>query len=175
LTRADNQYLALGSSLSRAEDRSLPKSSKNWVELAGVFGVVASLVFVGLEVRQNTAAVRGATHQAIADASFQQVVWFADNEKLRPIWIRIRDDGAVPEDFTPEENLIIGANYVMAIRRIENIYVQVREGLVEEEAVLRFRPSEDYFKSQYFLQFWKGWRHQVEPAFLAYFESEFLQ
>ena len=91
------------------------------------------------------------------------------------MWIRIRDDGAVPDDFTPEENLIIGANYVMTVRRIENIYVQVREGLVEEEAVLRFRPSEDYFKSQYFLQFWKEWRHQVEPAFLAYFESEFLQ
>jgi hypothetical protein len=157
------------------EDRSLSSLRRSWVELIGVFGVVASLIFVGLEVRQNTAAVRGATYQAIADSSLQQVVWFADNEKLLQLWVRIRDDGAMPTDFTPEQNLMISANYVMTIRRIENIYVQVREGLVEEEAVLRFRPSEDYFQSPYFLQFWKGWRPQMESAFLAYFESEFLQ
>jgi hypothetical protein len=111
----------------------------------------------------------------MADASLQQVVWFADNEKLRPLWIRIRDDGALPDEFTPEENLIIGSGYVMTIRRMENIYVQVREGLVEEEAILRFRPSEDYFDSPYFLEFWQGWRHQMEPAFLEYFEAEFLK
>lgn len=158
----------------RVEERKLSTSKRNLVELIGVFGVVASLVFVGLEVRQNTAAVRGATYQAIADASFQQVVWFADNEKLLQFWIRIRE-GAVPDDFTAEENLVIGANYVMTIRRIENIYVQVREGLVEEEAILRFRPSKDYFESPYFRQFWKDWRPQMELAFREYFESEFLQ
>ena len=151
---------------------SIPK--RNWVELVGVVGVVASLVFVGLEVRQNTSAVKGATYQSIADASLQQLIWWTDNERMLQFWVRIKN-GAVPDDFTPEENLVIDSNYVMTIRRIENIYVQVREGLVEEEAILRFRPSEDYFESPYFLQFWKGWRHQMEPAFLEYFESEFLK
>ncbi|MDH4047088.1 MAG: hypothetical protein OEW68_02870 [Gammaproteobacteria bacterium] len=121
----------------------LSDSNKNWVELIGVLGVVASLVFVELEVRQNTAAVRGATYQAIADASLQQVIWFADNEKLRPLWIRIRDDGASPYDFTAEENLVIRANYVMTIRRIENIYVQVREGPVDPAYPSRAPPKGD--------------------------------
>lgn len=148
---------------------------RNWVELIGVVGVVASLVFVGLEVRQNTAAVRGATYQAFADSSLQQVLWFADNERLLGFWVRIRDDGALAEDFTEEENLLIGANYVMTIRRIENIYVQVREGLVEAEAALRFRPSANYFDTPYFRQFWTDWKPQLEAEFVAYFESEFLQ
>ena len=135
--------------------------------------MIASLIFVGLEVRQNTAAVRGATYQSIADASLEQVRWFADNERLLGFRVRT-EQGALAADFTREENLLQGADYVMTIRRIENIFVQVREGLVEEEAVLRFRPSEDYFASPYFREFWGTWGPQVEPEFRAYFEREFL-
>jgi hypothetical protein len=135
--------------------------------------VIASLIFVGFEVRQNTAAVRGATYQSIADASLEQVRWFADNERLLEFRARV-EQGALEADFTREENLLQGADYVMTIRRIENIFVQVREGLVEEEAILRFRPSEGYFASPYFLEFWSTWGPQVEPGFRVYFEREFL-
>ena len=38
-----------------------------WFELIGLFGVISSLVFVGVEIRQNTAAVKGATHQTVAE------------------------------------------------------------------------------------------------------------
>jgi hypothetical protein len=161
-------------SVSRAEDRALSSPNRNWVEVIGVAGVVASLVFVGLEIRQNTAAVKGATYQAISDSSLQHARWFADNEMLLNFTVRIYE-GAMLDDFKPEENLVIFASYVMTIRRIENIYVQVREGLVEEEAILRFRPAAGYFDSPYFREFWKGWRSNVEPEFLKYFESAFLQ
>ena len=148
-------------------------SRRQWAELVGAVGVIASLVFVGFEVRQNTAAVRGATYQSIADASLEQVRWFADNEHLLALRAR-SEDGALAADFTREENLLMGSDYVMTIRRIENIYVQVREGLVEAEAILRFRPSEEYFESPYFREFWTTWGPQVEPEFRAYFEREFL-
>jgi hypothetical protein len=149
------------------------KSKRKWIDWLGAVGVVASLIFVGLEVRQNTAAVRGATYQSIADSSLQQVQWWAGNEKLLQHEVRI-DEGALPGAFTAEENLLIQATFVMTIRRLENIYVQVREGLVEEDAVLRFRPSKDYFTTPYFLDFWAGWRAEVEPAFRDFFEREFL-
>jgi hypothetical protein len=77
-------------------------------------------------------------------------------------------------DVTREENLLQGADDVMTIRRIENIFVQVREGLVEEEAILRFRPSQEYFASPHFREFWISWGPQLEPAFRAHFEREFL-
>ena len=149
------------------------KSKRKWIDWLGALGVVASLLFVGLEVRQNTAAVRGATYQSIADSSQQQVQWWADNEKLLEHEVRI-DEGALSEEFTPVENLVIKSGFVMTIRRIENIYVQVREGLVEEEAVLRFRPSKDYFQTPYFLEFWESWRLELEPEFRDFFEREFI-
>jgi hypothetical protein len=147
-------------------------SKRKWIDWLGAIGVVASLIFVGLEVRQNTAAVRGATYQSIVDSSLQQVQWWANNEKLLQYEVRI-DEGAVAEDFTDVQNLLIRSAFVMTVRRIENIYVQVREGLVEEDAVLRFRPSKDYFETPYFQEFWESWRLEMEPEFREYFEREF--
>ena len=37
-------------------------------ELIGLFGVMASLIFVGLEIRQNAAATRAATAQEVTSA-----------------------------------------------------------------------------------------------------------
>ena len=156
-----------------SEDSTIFNNKRKWIDWLGAVGVVASLIFVGLEVRQNTAAVRGATYQSIADSSLQQVQWWADNAKLLQHEVKI-DEGALSGEFAPDENLLIRATFVMTIRRIENIYVQVREGLVEEDAVLRFRPSKDYFETPYFQEFWAGWRLEVEPAFREFFEREFL-
>ena len=35
------------------------------LEIFGLIGVIGSLVFVGVEVRQNTAEIRGSTHQSM--------------------------------------------------------------------------------------------------------------
>ena len=148
--------------------------SRTWVEVVGSLGVIASLVFVGLEVRQNTAAVRGATYQAIADASQEQTLWFADNEEIRHLQVRTFL-GDTEEDFTPEENLMLTSNYAMVVRRVENVFVQVREGLVEEEAVLRFRPAGNFFTPPRFREYWEVYAPQLEPEFRAYFEREFLE
>jgi hypothetical protein len=156
-----------------SENAMASTSKRKWIDWLGAIGVVASLIFVGLEVRQNTAAVRGATYQSIADSSLQQVQWWTNNEKLLQHEVRI-DEGALSADFTQVENLVIRASFVMTIRRMENIYVQVREGLVEEEAVLRFRPSKDYFETPYFQEFWASWRIEMEPEFREYFEREFI-
>lgn len=41
---------------------------KETVELIDLFGVMASLIFVGLEIRQNAAATRAATAQEVTSA-----------------------------------------------------------------------------------------------------------
>ena len=37
------------------------------VEIFGLLSVIGSLIFVGIEISQNTQAVRGATHQSVSD------------------------------------------------------------------------------------------------------------
>ena len=50
-----------------------------WAEIAGVFGIVVSLIYVGREIRHNTHVAQGSTDDRIGDA-------------LRPIYIRIMAD-----------------------------------------------------------------------------------
>jgi len=104
------------------QDSTIPNNKRKWIDLFGAVGVIASLVFVGFAVGQNTAAVRGATYQAIVDSSLQHVQWWEDNEKLLQFDARIQG-GALSDEFTDDENLLTRASIVMTIRRIENIYV----------------------------------------------------
>jgi uncharacterized phage protein gp47/JayE len=40
----------------------------DWIQVVGIFALVASLIFVGIEVRQNSIATRSATNAAVKDA-----------------------------------------------------------------------------------------------------------
>ena len=40
----------------------------DWVQGVGIFALVASLIFVGIEVRQNSVATRSATNAAVKDS-----------------------------------------------------------------------------------------------------------
>lgn len=142
------------------------------VQTLSTLGVIASLLLVAREVQQNTVAVRGATYQAIADASIDHTTWFVSHERL-PALLGSVEEGAVASDFTYEENTLLRTLFVTTVRRMENIFVQVEEGLVGEEAIERFRPSETFFANQYFEEFWGSGQIRFEPRFQEFFERNF--
>ena len=94
--------------------------------LAGVVSaaaVVLSLIFVGYEIRQNSAAVRGATYQSVMEASVGYAEWVASDERVAGLVVRVMN-GEGPEDFSEEENLAITGIYYSGIRRAQNVYLQ---------------------------------------------------
>lgn len=64
--------------------------------------VVVGLVFVGYELRQNTAMMRGATMQAISDKYVDYVIALADS--IPADLMRRVHSGETTDDFTPVEN-----------------------------------------------------------------------
>ena len=58
-----------------------------FVELAGAGAILVGLIFVGLELRQNTAAVEAATMQDLTDASVDYVNMLAADPNLTRIWL----------------------------------------------------------------------------------------
>ena len=64
-------------------------------ELVALSGVVLSLFFVGWELRQNTAAVRGATYQALSDTMADDLSAVAQNPELGGLLWRVYIDDAV--------------------------------------------------------------------------------
>jgi hypothetical protein len=56
------------------------------LEMISAAAVVASLVFVELDIQQNTAAQRSQTRQAISDASFDCLLRLSEDEGLMATW-----------------------------------------------------------------------------------------
>ena len=61
------------------------RNRKTIVEAAGAVAVLLGLVFVGLEVKQNTAAMQAATIQGLADSSQEHLLLLASNPELLEI------------------------------------------------------------------------------------------
>ena len=51
-------------------------------EIVGIVSVVGSLLFVGVEINQNTTAVRGATQQAVSSQVSEMYRLVAENERM---------------------------------------------------------------------------------------------
>ena len=56
--------------------------NRKFFEVIGLFSVVGSLIFVGVEIKQNTTAVRGATQQAVSSQVAEMYRILAENERM---------------------------------------------------------------------------------------------
>ena len=85
-------------------------------------------------VRQNTAAVRGTTFQAISDLAATGALEAATSDQMPALMATIRDDDPSFRELSPEDRERIRFMYLHTVRRLENIWIQVNEGVVDEDA-----------------------------------------
>jgi len=69
-------------------------------EIVGILAVVVSLVFVTLELRNNTNAINSQTNQGLAELNTTVSVSLMENPELADLWIRGTND---PESLTEVE------------------------------------------------------------------------
>jgi len=93
-----------------------------------IFGVVlifASLVFVGLQIRQNTLATRAASHNAVSNSLNEINRMFAENADLAKIWLTGMADR---QALTPEERWRFDSTARAYMHVCETMYVQAGLG-----------------------------------------------
>jgi len=140
-------------------------------ETVGVLGVVASLVFVGLEIRQSTAVARGQTRQDLEAMNQAWLTQITGDAFYADLWYRAWvTDGEI----VPEEEYQASMMMTQFMRRLENIYFQHAEGLVDESA-LRSYGLQDigvFYARARFQDWWieQNWRPRFHPDFVAYVE-----
>ena len=82
-------------------------TTRGIAEVIGLVGIMGSLAFVGLEVRQNSVAMRASTNASFADAFMEVNLVFASSPELAHAVVVSFDD---PEKLSPEERfLVLGA------------------------------------------------------------------
>ena len=138
------------------------------LEGVGLFSVIGSLLFVGVEIRQNTAAVRGATQQDISYQISEMYKIGVENDNIASIMTRSYK-GLKKSEITDTEFLQFWLFSMLGYRRIENIYLQYKNGFLTEEAFDRIGMS--FYRTPIQLEIWKERKEDFDPEFAAFFEK----
>jgi len=152
-------------------------SGKALRETLGFLAVVASLAFVGVEIRQNTHAVQSTTAQAISDQAFEFNLLLATDDD----WIRIYTflvEGGTRDELSSEDRVRHGLMLTAGLRVMENRFRQVQLGAID--------PSElevsggirvvSWYRTQHWLDYWldTGQATNWSPEFVDFMETEVL-
>jgi hypothetical protein len=102
-------------------------------EVVGFFGVTASLVFVGFEVRQNTVATRAAAYQDMG-TSISEVWLETAQDSVRA---KLTVAGLGGAELTGYDAQMLSQR-IAAYRQYEVVWRQVELGILEEEVLYYF-------------------------------------
>ena len=138
-------------------------------EFFAAAGVILSLIFVGLEIGQNTAAVRAQTRQELTTTSGDLLMGMATSD-IGDLWFRWAADEDISESDWNRLRLAI----ITGVRNLENVYLQYVEGVIDESALNSYgwRGSVMYDTDRFAGWWMAGGRARFSPEFVAAFEAE---
>lgn len=99
----------------------------------GSAAVVASLIFVGVQIRQNTKATQAASHQAVSEALNRINLLWARNSEVTRVWLSGLNDRAA---LTPEERWRFDSTVRAYLHVCETMYTQAALGAGDMGIVL---------------------------------------
>ena len=106
-------------------------------EILGAAGVIITLVYLALQIRQNTRVARSSTRQAISRETSRLIDDFTNGVPMADIFVRSVEG----EPLTKTEAFVLHARCFRDMKHWENIHYQVREGLFPEEDWVGFRQN----------------------------------
>ena len=138
-------------------------------EIFGLFSVIGSLIFVGVEISQNTQAVRGATHQAVSDQVSEYYLTIASDERLANLTALALRDEISRNELSRADQLSVDLVIITGIRRVENIYLQYTNGILKGDAFDRIGMGS--YRGDYAKETWKDWKNEFDKDFIMFFEK----
>ncbi len=99
-------------------------------EFFGSIAVLATLVYLATQIRQNTRAIRATSHQAATDSFNAINTLIAHDPSLARIY-RVGGDGLA--NLTEDERVQFSFLFLAAFRVFETIYYQSKVGTLEEQ------------------------------------------
>jgi hypothetical protein len=144
-----------------------------FAQAVSAVAVVLSLVFVGLEIRQATAAQRSQTRQALADGSRDLLLTIAAEPGLSRAFFAVFapvTQPNIPIVLSREDSLRATAAMTAGIRNAENVFLQAREGVVDASVLGSYGFISQLYQTQEFAQWWAAQSTPFDTAFVRSFE-----
>jgi hypothetical protein len=136
--------------------------------LVGAIAVVASLLFVGSQVRSNTETMRLAAMQTLLDSLQRNSMAAIENPQLAETFVAASRN----EEITPAQRLQL-YQFLRSYTQSEQTYTYLRaHNFITEEqrrgqlSVLRKTVAQPYYP-----EFWRRFSDEYDPAFAAIIEK----
>ena len=138
-------------------------------EIIGLLSVIGSLIFVGIEINQNTAAVRGATQQEVSSQISEFYKIGIENERMAYITYKAMNGDITKDDLNDTDYQRFLFLSMMGFRRVENVYLQYKNGFLDKVAFDRIGMS--FYRSNLVREIWEERREAFDPEFAEFFEE----
>ena len=140
-----------------------------WQQAAAATGVVVSLAFVAVELSQNTKAIQATVRNDLAAASREWSLAQATSPELA----EAADKWMAGEEVTRAEFRMVRSFCVALMRNVENVYLQVQNGSVDESALVGYGfRAIPLLRSDRFVTLWPDIRETFHPGFVEAFEEQ---
>jgi hypothetical protein len=140
--------------------------------MIGAIAVVITLVYLAIQIRQNTRAIRLDTGHDITEEYRDIFALMAENRELAALVHKAALD---PTSITGTEKVQYYALNSNFIRALENAYFQYSENALDHKQWSGMRRMLiDYARLPAFREYWPNRKHWFSSEFQNYMESEIL-
>ncbi len=138
-------------------------------ELTGALGVVASLFYLGSQIRQNTRSVRASSYHAVVTNLSNISAAIGHDAPVADLFVRGQTD---LEALSPTEQRQFAFLVVSLFRNLEDIFYQYHQNMIDEVvwAGWKHRVTR-YFWQPAVQAWWPTWRDDCHPDFKDFLES----
>ena len=140
-------------------------------EVAAVTGVLLGLVFVGVEIRNNTAVARAEASREVSAQNIESLMQTTMDPDLNRLWMAEWTEEYVSGLDEADQHRIFMLSIALTLR-LETVYLQVNEGVLDSARLGSYGMVQPKVREPWFRSFWDGtYRDLLDPGFVAYFES----
>ena len=138
-------------------------------ELLGALGVIASLFYLGAQIRQNTRSVRASSYHAVATNLTNIASDVGRDATAADLFVRGQED---LESLDPTEQRQFGLLLQATFRAFENIYYHAQQEMIDDVVWMGWRSRMIRYYWQPGVQaWWPRWRDDCHPDFRAFLEN----
>ena len=144
---------------------------KEIIEILGIVTIIGSLIFVGIEIRQNSLSIRGATYQSITEQVTKLYMDVAADERLSELVSQMlpNDNDTLRNQLNAADRLSLDFIVLTGLRRIENIYLQQSDGILSDKAFERI--GLEFYQTKYSKETWERYKAGFDSSFIEFFEE----
>ena len=142
-------------------------------ELIGAIAVVVTLIYLAIQIQQNTRAIRLDTGHDISEEFRSMFALIAEHKELAELVHKAAHDAASISGAEKVQYYGLNSNFM---RALENAYIQWTENALDHRHWTGMkRMLIDYTRLTGFREFWPNRKHWFSDEFQQFMETEILQ